>query len=107
MELLTDANRANKANTATSKVTQKTYTDGTLVILNTHSTYQYFHWFYLWICCLRLLSASLSCWDGRALQQMVMMGLAKMKQTIQMEMIYRTSGYVASCGQVLPMSGIV
>lgn len=29
-----------------------------------------------------------------ALQQMVMMGLAKMKQTIQMEMVYHTGEYV-------------
>lgn len=44
--------------------------------------------FYLWICRLRLLAASLSCWGGRALRQMVMMGLAKMKQTIHMEMTH-------------------
>lgn len=50
----------------------------------------YFVVLYLWICRLRRLSATLSCWDGRALQRMVMMGLAKMKQTIQMEMIYFT-----------------
>lgn len=43
---------------------------------------------YLWICCPRLFSVSLSCWGGQALQRMVMMGLAKMKQTIQMEMTY-------------------
>lgn len=45
---------------------------------------------YLWLCCLHLLSVNLSCWEGRALQQGVLMGLAKMKQTIQMGMIYQT-----------------
>lgn len=50
--------------------------------------------FYLWLCCLHLLSASLTCWDVWALQQMVMMGLAKMKQTTQMEMIYHTGEHV-------------
>lgn len=46
--------------------------------------------FYLLIWCLRLLSGCLSSCKGRALQQMVMMGLAKIRQTIQMEMIYWT-----------------
>lgn len=50
--------------------------------------------FYLWLCCLHLLSATLICWDVWALRRMVMMGLAKMKQTIQMEMIYHTGEYV-------------
>lgn len=57
MELLTDASRANKANTPTSEVKQKTHTDGTQVILNTHSTYQYFHW----VLPLDLLSPSALC----------------------------------------------
>lgn len=30
-----------------------------------------------------------------------MMGLAKMKQTTQMRMVYRTSGIVTSCGSSL------
>lgn len=36
-----------------------------------------------------------------------MMGLAKMKQIIQMEMIYHTGEYVASCEHVLSMGGFV
>lgn len=88
MEILTDANRAHKVNMPTLEVKHKncsSYTD------NIHFPHvSSVAMFYLWICRLRQLSGSLSCWDGWALQQMVMMGLAKMKQTIEMEMIYHT-----------------
>lgn len=46
--------------------------------------------FYLCACHLLPPSGSRSCWEGQALRLMVMMGLAKMKQTIQMGVIYRT-----------------
>lgn len=67
--------------------------------------YLFIYLYYLWLCCLRLLSANLTCWDLWALQQMVMMGLAKMKQTIHMEMIYHTGEYVASCEHIVSLSG--
>lgn len=54
-------------------------------VCNSHTS-NHTHWDlypppYLLLCCPPLLSVNLSCWNGRALRQMVMMGLAKMKQT--------------------------
>lgn len=54
-------------------------------VCNSHTS-NHTHWDlypppYLLLCCPPLLSVSLSRWNGRALRQMVMMGLAKMKQT--------------------------
>lgn len=88
MEILIDANGASMFNMPTLEVKQKNCSPYTNSIHLPHVIT--FTVFYLWICHHRQLSGSLSCWDGWALQQMVMMGLAKMKQTIEMEMIYHT-----------------
>lgn len=71
---------------------------------NTNFEINHFTWqkcIYLLICCLHRSSVNLSSWEGWALQWMVMMGLAKMKQITQMEMVYHISGTVTSCGSSL------